>query len=75
MAHFESIMGRIIKIRGIANSKTMITANPAAAQGLNLETWQEELAKVDSTTDLFGLAQVNVARKSRVGSPQLEASQ
>ena len=48
VAHVESSIGRIIKICGIANSKTMIIADPATAQGLNLELWQEELAKVTS---------------------------
>ncbi len=46
MAHLESSMGRILKIRGIANSKTMIMADSSAAQGLDLVNWQEQLAKV-----------------------------
>lgn len=46
VAHLEASMGRILRIRGIANSKTMILADPTATKGLNLETWQDQLAKV-----------------------------
>lgn len=48
VARFEGSVGHIIKIKGIANSRTMIVADSAAAEGLNLETWQEDLAKVCS---------------------------